>query len=76
LFGKDGFEYPGYYNNYEIGETIWNIEVIDLKNASKNNKLKIVWNAQIIGNDIFNEDNYAYLIDQIFEISTFIPKQI
>jgi hypothetical protein len=73
-FENEGFSYPGFYNKYEIGETNWNIEVVDLKNANKNKKLNVIWNAQISGNQIFDEINYDFLIDKIFEISTFLPQ--
>ncbi len=75
LFGETGFEYPGFYTYYEFGETTWNIEVVDLKNAKQNNKLNIVWNVQISGEGVFDEDNYQYILEKIFEISTFLGNE-
>jgi Domain of unknown function (DUF4136) len=67
-----GFSYPGYFDTYEVGDTIWNIEVVDLKNAVANDELRVVWNAQIQGNGVFEEENFAFTIEKIFEISTFL----
>lgn len=69
---KNSHGYPGIYTNYEISEPIWNIEVVDLKNALKNDKLNIIWNAQIHGKSVLEEDNFGFLIDKIFEISPFL----
>ncbi len=74
-FDEEGFEYPGYYTNYEIGDTIWNIEVVDLKNVKTNRKLNVVWNVQIRGEGVFDEDNFAYILDKTFEISTFLGNE-
>lgn len=71
-YTTNGFKYPGYFNTYEVGDTIWNIEVVDLKNALANEELKVIWNAQIHGNGVFEEDNFAFTIEKIFEISTFL----
>lgn len=75
LFDDTGFEYPGYYTNYEIGDTIWNIEVVDLKNAKTNKKLNVVWNVQIRGYAVFEEDNFGFILDKTFEISTFLGNE-
>ncbi|MES2796356.1 MAG: DUF4136 domain-containing protein [Bacteroidota bacterium] len=72
IFDDLGFEYPGYYDNYEINDSIWNIEVVDLKNALKNQKLNVIWNVQIRGNDVFEEDNFSFIQEKIFEISSFL----
>ena len=72
LYGDTGFEYPGYYKDYEFGDTTWNIEIVDLKNAKANGKLNVVWNVQISGEGVFDEDNFQYLLEKIFEISTFL----
>jgi hypothetical protein len=72
---KSSFKYPGYYTDYGIGSPIWNIEVVDLKNAIQNKELKIVWNAQIHGEGILEERNFGLMIDKIFEISTFLNEK-
>jgi hypothetical protein len=72
LFGTDGYEYPGYFKDYQINDIIWNIDVVDLKNAVKNDKLNVVWNVQIRGKNVFDEDTFGYLIEQSFKISTFL----
>lgn len=72
LYGETGFEYPGYYKDYEFGDTTWNIEIVDLKNAKTNGKLNVIWNVQISGEGVFDEDNFQYILEKIFEISTFL----
>lgn len=74
-FGNKGFEYPGIYDQYEHGDVVWNIEVLDLKNAAKNQKLKVLWNAQIWGLQVLTEEDYAFMVNKIFKISSFLPKK-
>lgn len=71
-FADKGFEYPGYYDTYTHGDPVWNIEMVDLKNARQNEKLKVIWNAQIWGQGIFDPNSYALIQEKLFEISTFL----
>jgi hypothetical protein len=75
-FGSGGFVYPGIYTHYEHGDTVWNIELVDLKNTQKNNEIKVLWNAQIWGLQILDEDDYGYMVNYLFSISAFLPKTL
>jgi hypothetical protein len=74
-FADGGYVYPGIYQDYDHADTAWNIELIDLKNAQANGQIKVLWNAQIWGLQILQENDYPLMVNNIFKISDFLPKQ-
>lgn len=72
-YGGYGAYYPSYYSYYQVSETYWVIEMGDLKNVTQNsNKIKIIWNAQIRGNGIFDESAISPVIDAVFKQSAYL----
>jgi hypothetical protein len=88
-FGNPGYYYPSYYgyNSYYYGypyvstyvtnNQVLVIEMVDLKNVSLNNEVKVVWNTYM--GDLYTalERNAQTLkgIDQAFAQSNYLSKQ-
>jgi hypothetical protein len=67
--------YPSYYSFVTVSETYWYIEIADLRNAStSNNRLRILWNAELRGNGIFETDALARLIDAALAQSVYLKR--
>lgn len=67
--------YPSFYSFVTVSETYWYVEVADLRNAtSANNRLNIVWSAEIRGNGIFEAEALARLIDSAMAQSTYLKR--
>lgn len=68
--------YYGYYYDYTYESGSLLIEMVDLKNAASNNKLKIIWNAEI--GDIYaaNIDVVSSLkyVQEAFDQSAYLKK--
>lgn len=72
--GGGGFFYPPTYSYYQTSETYWYLEMVDLKNATNGLQPKVVWNAQIRGNGIFDAASLTNLIDNVFKQSMYLKK--
>ncbi len=60
------YGYPGYgyyspysYATYTIREGALSIDLLDLKNASTNNRIQVLWTGLIRGSGIFNANTAA-----------------
>lgn len=73
-FGGGGFYYPPTYSFYQTTETYWYMEIVDLKNALTGQQPKVVWNAQIRGNGIFDAASLTSLMDKVFTQSAYLKK--
>ncbi|TDB67081.1 DUF4136 domain-containing protein [Arundinibacter roseus] len=70
-----GYGYPAYFSYYQTRENYWYMEMIDFKNPdTANNQVKVVWNAEIRGNGLFEPDLLNSVIQQVFEQSTYLNK--
>ncbi|WP_051211090.1 DUF4136 domain-containing protein [Runella zeae] len=69
-----GFYYPPTYSYYQSTETYWYVEIIDLKNAGTSQQATVIWNGQIRGNGIFDENALFSIIDSLFAQSTYIKR--
>ena len=72
--GGGGFYYPPTYSYYQTSETYWYLEMVDLKNATNGLQPKVVWNAQIRGNGIFDAASLTNVIDNVFKQSMYLKK--
>ncbi len=73
-YGGGGFYYPPTYSYYQTTETYWHVEIVDLKNAGTSDKATVVWNAQIRGDGIFDQNAVASVIDAVFTQSAYLKK--
>ncbi len=64
--------YPTSYSFYQTVENYWYIEIIDLKNISTNNNATIIWNAQIRGNGLLDNDLLLTMVDKVFAQSQYL----
>ncbi|RRB02180.1 DUF4136 domain-containing protein [Larkinella rosea] len=75
LGGYGGYSpyYPSYYSFYEVSDTYWLIQLIDLKHPNTaDQKLNVVWQAQVRGNGIFDETSVDSIITSVFNQSTYL----
>jgi hypothetical protein len=68
-----GYGYPSYYQYYQTSESFWSVSMLDLKNPDTvNNSLKVVWNAQIRGSGLGNEEYVDQMVDSVFGQSSYL----
>ena len=73
-YGYPGYSYnfPSYYGIYQSDETVLTIDMVDLKNATRNNELRGVWSGLIRGSGIFNVNNVGSQVDALFAQSPYL----
>ena len=73
-WGDAGYGYyvPYAYSIYEITEGAISIDMLDLKNASGNNKISLIWNGLVRGEGIFNDSNADAQVSALFQQSSYI----
>jgi len=71
--------YPGYgyflpysYAVYQIREGAVSVDMVDLKDASKNQKLDVIWTGLIRGSGIYNSNVAASQVKALFDQSSYI----
>ncbi|MCZ2460018.1 MAG: DUF4136 domain-containing protein [Chitinophagales bacterium] len=71
--------YPGYgyylpysYAVYQIREGAVSVDMVDLKDATKNQKLDVIWTGLIRGSDIYNASVAPSQVKALFDQSTYI----
>ncbi len=68
-----GYGYPSTYSYYQTQENYWYIEMIDFKNPNTQNKtVKVVWNAEIRGNGLFDSASIDNVIASVFQQSNYL----
>jgi hypothetical protein len=72
-----GYSYyvPTYYGIYETGETALAVDMVDLKNVTTNNELRVIWSGLIRGSGIFSGQDPASQINSLFSQSTYLQSQ-
>jgi len=74
-WGYSGYGYgtPGWgVATYQVKEGLLSIDMVDLKNASANNQIKLLWNGMIRGSGIFNATTAASQVNALFDQSTYL----
>ncbi|MEO9021642.1 MAG: DUF4136 domain-containing protein [Ginsengibacter sp.] len=71
--------YPGYgyyipysYSVYQIREGAVSLDILDLKNASENNKINVIWTGLIRGSGIFDASVADSQVKALFDQSTYL----
>lgn len=74
--------YPGYgyyspysYATYSIREGALSVDMFDLKNASSQNRINIIWTGLIRGSGIFNANTAASQVTMLFNQSPYLKAQ-
>ncbi|MCL6524585.1 MAG: DUF4136 domain-containing protein [Thermoflavifilum sp.] len=74
-WGYYGYSYyfPPTYQFYQVNQTYYTIDMLDLKNAAKNNnQLKVIWNAQIRGEAVDDPSAVNAEIQAVFNQSAYL----
>lgn len=73
--------YPGYgyylpysYAVYQIREGAISVDMVDLKNASKDQKLHVIWTGLIRGSGIYNASVAASQVQALFDQSPYLNR--
>lgn len=71
--GGWGYGYPSYYTYYQVNENYWYLEMVDFKNPDRaNQKLNVVWSAEIRGAGLFDVQQVSNVIDSVFKQSGYL----
>lgn len=73
-WGYPGYSYyfPPVFGYYQTREDILTIDMIDLKDAQKDQQLTGVWNATLKGEGVLNAQNYPSEIKAVFDQSRYL----
>jgi len=73
-WGYPGYDYyfPPTFGYYQTREDIMTIDLIDLKNATKEGQLAGIWNATLRGEQVLNPDNYPSEVKAVFDQSPYL----
>lgn len=75
-YGGYGWGAPSWgMATYQVHEGLLSVDIADLKNASSNNQIKVVWNGMIRGSGIFDANTAASQVSQLFAQSAYLSKQ-
>lgn len=67
-----GYGFPGFYGVYTITDGGVTVDMIDLKNASGNSQLRLIWNGLIRGTGSFSTARAAAHAQALFDQSPYI----
>lgn len=72
-YGGWGMGMPSYYSYQQVQEIYWIINMLDLKNPdTANQKLKVIWNAQIRGEGLYQTSLVPAMVDNVFAQSPYL----
>lgn len=74
-FGGWGAPTYWYTTTYQVREGMLAFDLIDVKNATANNNLRIIWNGMIRGAGLNNAASAASQVQQLFNQSAYIKAQ-
>jgi hypothetical protein len=74
-WGGYGYGYPSYYSYYETSESSWMISMLDFKNpktTASGKTFNVIWDAQIRGSAIGDQNLIDKMADSIFGQSGYL----
>lgn len=73
-WGYSGYDYyvPYGYSVYQVSEGALTIDMLDLKNATANKKINIIWTGMIRGEGIFDATTADSQVKTLFDQSTYL----
>ena len=73
-WGYSGYGYyvPSSYGVYQITQGAVSIDMLDLKNATSKNKIDVIWNGLIRGENIFSSSTADSSVKALFDQSNYI----
>lgn len=70
-YGGYGYNFP-YYATYQSTEAFLSVEILDLKNASENGSINVLWSGVVRGSGIFNSNTVNDQVKALFSQSAYI----
>ena len=67
-----GYYVPYAYSTYQVKEGALSIDILDLKNATKNNNINVIWTGMIRGSGILNSSVADSQVKALFDQSTYL----
>lgn len=71
-YGGYGYGYPSSYGLVQSTEAMLSIDMLDLKNASANNSIKVIWNGLVRGSGVFSSSAATTGVQALFAQSTYL----
>jgi hypothetical protein len=71
-YGGYDYYYPPVYSLYQSTEAAFSIDILDLKNASSAQTIRVIWNGLIRGEGIFNNSNVQSQVQALFNQSPYL----
>ena len=71
-YGGYDYYYPPVYGYYQSTEAAFSVDILDLKNASSAQTIKVIWNGLIRGEGIFNNSNVQSQAQALFDQSPYL----
>jgi hypothetical protein len=73
-WGYPGYDYyvPYAYSVYQIKEGAISVDILDLKNASSNDKINVIWTGLIRGSGIFDSTVADSQVKALFDQSSYL----
>ena len=71
-YGGYNYYYPPVYGYYQSTEAAFSIDMLDLKNASSAQTIKVIWNGLIRGEGIFKDNNVQSQVQALFDQSPYL----
>lgn len=73
-WGYGGYNYyiPSTYGIYQITEGAVTVDMLDLKNAATKNKIDVIWNGLIRGENIFTTSTADASVKALFDQSSYL----
>lgn len=72
-WGGWGMGMPSYFTYQQVQELYWIISMIDFKNPdTTNQQLKVIWNAQIRGEGLYQNSLIPGMVDKVFVQSPYL----
>ena len=73
-YSNYSYYFPTYYGIYETNETALAVDIVDLKNASSNNQIRVIWSGLIRGAGIFSGRDTESQINALFNQSAYLKR--
>lgn len=71
-YGGYDYYYPPVYGYYQSTEAAFSVDMLDLKDASSAQTIKVIWNGLIRGEGIFNNSNVQSQVQALFDQSPYL----
>ena len=71
-YGGYDYYYPPVYGTYQSTEAAFSMDLLDLKNATSAQTIRVIWNGLIRGEGIFNSSNVQSQAQALFDQSPYL----